>query len=152
MRNISIAVLMWSSFLAGIFFVYSCSSGSSSSAATIGELETRIAALESAALPVYDSGWVDIAADSELTFNHNLDVHPDNLVIDIQQWSSLVGIPNYISNVATGSDPDSLQGVYWRVIAPSGVANADTNSIIVYRAASDVYAEKIRVRIWNRST
>jgi len=149
MRKIGIVAIMGLFFIAGIAFVYSCGGGSTSSAATLSELENRVLALESKLTPAYDSGWLAISQNGELILNHNLDGNAEDLLVDVMQWSSIAGIPARITNRFNGLVYSAgIHGITWTLYADSNGALIDSN-IRVYRGDSDGYAEKIRVRIWD---
>lgn len=93
--------------------------------------------------PAYDSGWVSIAPTATLTLYHGLDIHPDNLVVDLQFTASgdlgLAGVNNQF--YGTGYTLAGFKGAYWHGLTE--------NSIFVFREADDLSAEKVRVRIWS---
>ncbi|NIM90239.1 MAG: hypothetical protein GTO17_04745 [Candidatus Aminicenantes bacterium] len=92
--------------------------------------------------PAYDSGWVVIDPTSTLTLNHNLGIHPDSLVVDLQFMASPIlgeaGINNQF--YGTGYTFAGFKGAYW-----SGLTE---NRIFVFREEDDLSAEKVRIRIW----
>ena len=149
MRKVSIVAIMGLCFVAGIAFVYSCGGGSSSSAATLSELEDRVLVLENKLTPAYDSGWLDIGQDGELVLNHNLVGNAEDFLVDVMQFSTVAGIPPRITNRYSGLDHlTGVVGTTWTLYANSTGDLIDSN-IRVYRGDGDGYAEKIRVRIWD---
>ena len=154
MRKVSVVAIMCLCFVAGIAFVYSCGGGTSSSAATLSELEDRVLALESKLTPAYDSGWVDIAQGQDLAFSHNVGGNSGDYIIDVKQWTSLIiGLPilSSISNKFIGTDLGSVyaQGIYWYISSSADGTPLEDNIIRVYRAHQDGVAQKVRVRIWD---
>ena len=157
MRNISISVLMTLCFVAGIAFVYSCGSGggSSSTAATTGELEiainaleTRVAALENKLTPAYDSGWLDIALEETLILDHGLSGNVGDYIVDVQQWASSSMEAPFAPNI-NNITSINLEGVRWKISADGdGTPFVDSNNIWIYREFQDTHANKIRIRIW----
>ncbi|HSO27558.1 MAG TPA: hypothetical protein VLS48_05770, partial [Anaerolineales bacterium] len=97
--------------------------------------------------PAYDSGWVALAPDTAETLEHNLGGNPDDYIVDMQYWAS--GVDGINQRYYGGADfgtkitvqnPDDRVGAYWRSL--------NDTSISVYRRPEDVYAEKVRIRIW----
>ncbi len=161
MRKVSVVAIMGLCFVAGIAFVYSCGGGSSSSAATINELEDRVLALESSSAatfseledralalenrltPAYDSGWRNIAVSGALVLTHNLVGNLDDYLIDVtQRWNAL---PNLIHKWYPG---DYSKGVSWEFI-PSDFCPTCPRTITIRRGATNNYGEQVRVRIWD---
>ncbi|MFV1956480.1 MAG: hypothetical protein ACC669_01665 [bacterium] len=154
MRKIGIVGIMGLFFVAGIAFVYSCGGGSSSSAATLNELEDRVLALENKLTPAYDSGWVAIAQGQDLPFSHNVGGNSGDYIVDVKQWTShIMGLPilSSINNRYIGGDKGSVyqEGIYWYISSSDDGTPLEDNIIRVYRLIGDSAAEKIRVRIWN---
>jgi len=154
MKKVSVGAIMGLCFVAGIAFVYSCGGGSSSSAATINELEDRVLALENKLTPAYDSGWVPIAQGQDLALNHNVGGNAGDYIVDVKQWTSFnVGLPLLpgISNRFNGTTVYGpyQQGIYWYITSSNDGTPLEDNIIRVYRDIEDFYAEKIRVRIWD---
>jgi len=143
MRKIGIVAIMGLCFVAGIAFVYSCGGGTSSSAATLNELEDRLLALENKLTPAYDSGWLDIAQSGSLVLTHNLVGNLDDYLIDVtQRWNTL---PNLIHKWNPG---DYSSGVSWEFI-PSDFCPTCPPTITIRRGATNNYGDQVRVRIWN---
>ena len=91
--------------------------------------------------PAYDSGWVAVAKDSEVTLTHNIGGNVDNYVVDLQLKSDSL-FPLGINNFA--------HGLFINSSGAMGAAYLDltTTSIKVHRAPDDGYAAKVRIRIW----
>ena len=142
MRKMGVVAIMGLCFMAGIVFVYSCGGGSSSSATTINELETRVLALENKLTPAYDSGWLDIAASGSLVLTHNLVGNTDDYLIDVTQRYN--ALPNLMHNWNPG---DYNSGVRWQLI-PTDFCPTCLPTITIRRGATST-ADQVRVRIWD---
>ena len=101
--------------------------------------------------PTYDSGWISIPTNTGIQLNHNIGGDPDDYLVDMQFKSSGNGInQRYYGGVDLGANPpvgmseNDRVGAYWRTLT-------DT-SITVYRRSEDIYAEQVRIRIWNSWT
>jgi hypothetical protein len=93
--------------------------------------------------PGYDSGWQSFNWDESKTLLHHIGGNIDNYVVDIQLQGSQSDDDKGRHNMGVGGDKFSnigFRGVYW--------SNLTTTSIKVTRESSDLYADKIRVRIW----
>jgi hypothetical protein len=99
--------------------------------------------------PHYDSGWVDVAADSSQEFPHDLGGEPDNYVVDMVCRSTLgfplgAGVNNWFlggENYYNSGTGDLLQhGALWRKL--------DDDSIEIYRQGDDWQCGQVRIRIW----
>ena len=98
--------------------------------------------------PNYDSGWISLGQDEARTLTHNLGGDTDNYVVDMQYMgSSFSGVnqryyggADFGTNPPSGSNEDDRVGAYWRSLTDS--------SITVYRRPEDIYASKVRIRIW----
>lgn len=91
--------------------------------------------------PAYNSGWQSISPGGALTLVHNIGGNVDEYVVDLQfkdddGWG--------INNIGIGGvyfrNNDSYRGAYWRSLT--------SNEIKVYRHSDDIWADKVRVRIW----
>ena len=99
--------------------------------------------------PTWDSGWVAVNQDQARTLAHNIGGNPKYYVVDMQYRTSGVngvnqryyGGADFGAHVSGAVNPDDRVGAYWRSLTDS--------SITVYRRPEDIYAEEIRVRIWN---
>ena len=98
----------------------------------------------------YDSGWLDISAAAPLTLTHGLNDRPDSLLVDVQYRSAQPGIGTnqlYEGGNEIGNQPlYGLQagdqvGAVWRSL--------DSTSLVVERAAQDLFAAQVRVRLWD---
>jgi hypothetical protein len=89
--------------------------------------------------PAYDSGWVAVAQNSSMDFDHNLGGNVDNYVVDMQMKSTGgAGINNiYIGANTTG---EYWYGAHWSQLT--------TTSSRVHREIDDNTAGQIRIRIW----
>lgn len=93
--------------------------------------------------PAFDSGLQSYNNGEVKTFNHNIGENVDNYVVDIQLSGSLPGDDKGRHNMGACGDKFSsigFRGAYWSNLTPT--------SITVTREGSDLYADKIRVRIW----
>lgn len=98
--------------------------------------------------PTYDSGWVAINQDQAQTLMHNIGGNPDDYLVDMQFVSATNGVnkrhlggADFGSNPPAGSSENDRVGAYWRSLT-------DAN-ITIFRRAEDIYAEQVRIRIWN---
>ena len=92
----------------------------------------------------FDSGWRTIETAKELSLDHNLNGDPGEYVVDVQ-FNNLGGLG--INNCKYGMDTFfengsaiTMQGAGWQ--------NLTANSIELFRADDDIYAFRMRVRIW----
>ncbi len=91
--------------------------------------------------PDYDSGWVPIAPTEDLILKHNLGGDSTDLYwVDLEYWNAISGINQTYYGGADVSPTGGQVGAYWR--------NLTTSTITITRRANDLYAEKVRVRIW----
>ena len=98
--------------------------------------------------PDYDSGWVSVGAGASATMlTHNLGGDTGDYLVDMQYYSSGSGVnqryyggADFGAHPAPGADADDRVGAYWRTLTNS--------TITVYRRPDDIYAEKVRIRIW----
>jgi hypothetical protein len=92
--------------------------------------------------PAYDSGWVAVAQNSEVTLTHNIGGNVDNYVVDLQLKADPLYLPYGVNSAAYGlyNDPAGDMGAFYKELT--------TTSIKVYRATKDLTAAEIRVRIW----
>ena len=88
--------------------------------------------------PDYDSGWVDVAQSEVRAFTHNLGGNPNTYLIDLSARAAGVGIN---TRAAGGLEANgSFYGANWQ--------NLTGSTINVFRFPHDVFAERVRVRIW----
>jgi uncharacterized repeat protein (TIGR01451 family) len=88
--------------------------------------------------PDYDSDWVDVAQNETRTFTHGLGGNPNGYVVRVSAQSAAVGIN---MRAAGGLEANgNFYGVTWQ--------NLTGNTINVFRFADDIFAERVRVRIW----
>jgi hypothetical protein len=92
--------------------------------------------------PDYDSGWVAVAQDEVVTLYHNISGNVDNYVVDMQFKSDYgLGIHNRNFGVDVYHVGTTVkEGVEWIKLT--------TDSITIRREEDDVWADKIRIRIW----
>jgi hypothetical protein len=90
--------------------------------------------------PAYDSGWVDISQSQQIEFTHNVGVNANKYVVDLQFTDT--DNSHGINQVGYGRtiDGTARTGAYWHSLT--------TTTIKVVREKNDIYADKIRVRIW----
>jgi hypothetical protein len=92
--------------------------------------------------PAYDSGWVAVAQNSQVTLTHNIGGNADNYVVDLQFKADPDYLPYGVNNFGYGvyhNDAGDM-GAFYRSLT--------TTSVKVYRAAVDLTAAEVRVRIW----
>ena len=99
--------------------------------------------------PAYDSGWISIDPGEAETLTHNLGGDVDDYVVDMQYWTSsgnngvnlrYCGGADFGAKSFGGSAENERVGAYWRSLT--------TSTITVYRRPEDIYAERVRIRIW----
>ena len=92
--------------------------------------------------PAYDSGWVEVNANSSTAFYHNLGGNTDDYVVDVQFWDiTESGGDVGVHNRGLGADfAEKVEGVYWQDLTDS--------SLLLVRTLSDPGAGAVRVRIW----
>ena len=98
--------------------------------------------------PTYDSGWVAVNKGEMKFLSHQIGGNTDDYTVDLQYRSSSSGVnhcyyggADFGTNPPAGRSAEDRVGAYWR--------NLDTTGIKVVRREEDVYAEEVRVRIWN---
>jgi hypothetical protein len=94
-------------------------------------------------IPDYDSGWVEIAANSSEVFEHHLGGDTDDYVLKLDFWDREGSAGGFrIHNWAYGGDygGDATQGVHW--------VDLNDHDVTVVREFADVRATAVRVRIW----
>jgi len=98
--------------------------------------------------PTYDSGWVSVNQNQAKTLTHNIGGNPEDYVVDMQYKSTGSGVnQRYFGGADFGAYPppgmneNDRVGAYWRSLTNS--------TITVYRRPEDIYAEQVRIRIWN---
>ncbi|NOZ72182.1 MAG: hypothetical protein GXP38_09755, partial [Chloroflexi bacterium] len=96
----------------------------------------------------YDSGWGSIKQDQAVTLFHHIGGDVGNYLVDMQYRNSGSGVnQRYYGGTDFGSHPpggmseNDRVGAYWRSL--------NSSSITVYRRPEDIYAEEVRIRIWN---
>ena len=98
--------------------------------------------------PTYDSGWVSLNPGQALALAHHIGGNADDYVVDMQYKASDVHGVNqrYYGGADFGAHPPSGMhendrvGAYWRSLT--------NDRIVIYRRPNDIYAPKIRIRIW----
>ena len=97
--------------------------------------------------PDYNSGWVSINPNQAKELVHLLGGSVYDYLVDLQYKNAGNGVnQRYYGGMDLGAHPPSglnendRVGVYWRTL--------NNRSITVYRRPDDVYAAKVRVRIW----
>ncbi len=111
------------------------------------EIRIRIWRFWKPAVPNYDSSWVTFAQNEAKTLRHNLGGSSDDYLVDMQYRHSSDGInQRYYGGTDLGTkitvgSPDDRVGAYWRTLT--------TSDITVFRRAEDVYAQQVRIRIWD---
>jgi hypothetical protein len=90
------------------------------------------------ARPDYDSGWVAFNGLDSRTLYHNLGGNPDNYIVDMQTYGSLIG--RNIYGYGHWFDADKHYGCFWKGLTE--------NSIEVLRNG-DASIDEVRIRIWN---
>lgn len=103
--------------------------------------------------PDYDSGWTSILLNETKQLFHDLGGSVDNFLVDLQFWSSAYGTNNggyggfdTGTQSMTGLGSNQAVGAYWS--KPTTKSPTTSDSILVTRRPNDIFAEKIRVRIW----
>ena len=97
-----------------------------------------------AAATSWTSGWTSINQDQTRIFNHNLNVPPEQLAVEL--WfrdtaAGGLGIHRAHYGGIEISDPTSIrQGAFWR--------NLTANTIAVRRLPDDELTDQINVRVW----
>ncbi|MBW3019017.1 LamG domain-containing protein, partial [Candidatus Woesearchaeota archaeon] len=89
--------------------------------------------------PNYDSGWVSVSQNEFKQVTHNLGGDIEDYVVDVTAKNNDTGI----NNLYTGLDKDNsgnVKGWYY--------LNLTSTGITLYRAANDIRAPELRVRIW----
>ncbi len=91
--------------------------------------------------PAYDSGWHDVAANTDFTFIHALGGNVDNYVVDFVCKDPVAGQEG-INSWQLGGDWDGAEfyGAAWEKLT--------STSVIVHRATNDVACQQVRLRIW----
>jgi len=88
--------------------------------------------------PTYDSGWQSVAPGEALTLTHNLGSNPNFYIARALARSHASGI-----NERAGGGME-FGGRY----IGSNIENLTARQVTLYRQPDDVYAEQMRVRIW----
>lgn len=90
--------------------------------------------------PSYNSGWVTIGDNEEITLFHNLGGDPDNYVVDMQNRSndSWLGINIYHHGLTDNVSPYFEGSAWW---------NLNTQSITIFKY-EDSTIDYMRIRIW----
>lgn len=94
--------------------------------------------------PAYDSGWVSIAMGSTINLTHNLGLHPDRYLVDLQQKTDNLRSSCYANGERYMALDDTLrrEGTFWQIW------HDDPNVLSVAREYDDYRATYVRVRIW----
>ena len=94
--------------------------------------------------PAYDSGWVPLLQNQELTCIHDLGGNVDNYVVDMQMKDTDpygYGITNYqIGSDRYYRDEYAFLGAWWYELT--------TSSVKAYRESNDQRSDQVRIRIW----
>jgi len=100
--------------------------------------------------PTYDSGWILINPDEAIDLTHNIGGNTEDYIVDVQFHSFGSGTnqrhyggADFGAKPPSGSSENDRVGAYWRSMTNS--------NIIIYRRPEDIYAEEMRVRIWDPS-
>jgi len=88
--------------------------------------------------PTYDSGWQSVAPGETFTLTHNLGGNPNFYIARVLARSAAAGI-----NERAGGGME-FGGRY----IGSNSENLTARQVTFYRQPDDVYAEQVRVRIW----
>ncbi len=97
-----------------------------------------------AAATFWSSGWTAINQDQNLIFNHNLNVPPEQLAVEL--WfrdTAAGGLDIHRANYGgiEIANPTSIrQGAFWR--------NLTANTILVRRLPDDELVDQVNVRVW----
>lgn len=102
--------------------------------------------------PVYDSGWMRLAPGHSHTLTHNVGGNTDDYVVIMDYRADNVnginqryfGGADFGAHPAPGASENDRVGAYWRSLT--------TSSITVYRRPEDIYADAVRIRIWEDSS
>ncbi len=101
--------------------------------------------------PDYNSGWISINQGEAKILSHQLSGSVYDYLVDLQFWSASSGInQRYYGGVDFGNQPppptneNDRVGAYWRSLS--------NDSITIYRRPNDIYATKVRVRIWRMAS
>jgi hypothetical protein len=97
--------------------------------------------------PTYDSGWVGVSQGLYALINHAVGGNPDDYIVDLEfktdaSWGinqRCYGGCDLRAN--DGVYANTKEGAYWR--------NLTNTAIEVGRRSGDLFAEQVRVRIWN---
>jgi len=97
----------------------------------------------------YDSGWLTFETNTPLTLTHGLGGNVSDYVVYMEFYNDtrgdkvnqmFYGGVDFGAKTSSGLADNQRRGGYWRSLTSS--------SITLYRMPEDVYAEKVRVRIW----
>ena len=98
--------------------------------------------------PTYDSGWVNGNLGTYVNLVHNIGGNPDDYIVDLQfkDPNNSMGVNQRCYGgcdlrTLNGDYSNTKQGAYWRRLT--------STNIEVGRRADDVFADQVRVRIWN---
>jgi len=90
---------------------------------------------------------VAISQNNAAQLTHNIGGDPDDYIVDMQYQSSGSGVnqryyggADFGANPPSGMSEDDRVGAYWHSLTNS--------TITVYRQSEDIYAAKVRIRIW----
>lgn len=96
----------------------------------------------------YDSGWVNGNLGTYVNLAHNIGGNPDDYIVDLQfkDPNNGMGVNQRCYGgcdlrTLNGDYSNTKQGAYWRRLT--------STNIEVGRRADDVFADQVRVRIWN---
>ncbi len=98
------------------------------------------------------SGWVSIPLSTCQTFDHDLGGDPNDYAVEL--WfldtAETVDLDWGVNRYAYGGLEvgSSATKAYWRGVHWEQL---DTNQIVVCRAASDIAADRVRIRVWDSS-
>lgn len=90
--------------------------------------------------PDYDSGWVAVSKGGTVTLDHNIGGNPDDYVVDLTHKSNDGDVGR--NNIGHGGfyAGGDWNGAWWLGLTSS--------TITVSRMPNDLWADKVRIRIW----
>ncbi len=89
----------------------------------------------------WNSGWVDVATDTAVTFTHNLGGNPDDYAVELWFRDTDTGGIGINSFGAGGLEAGgNFLGAHWQELTDTTVE--------VVRRRDDTFADQVRVRIW----